>query len=617
MSGGPSTKVDIGDLKDAFLECAVCTEHFNLDERKPRLLRSCLHAFCSHCLQKLLEKQGKGIVTCPLCRHVENGVNKIDILPIDPVRSNLVEYLQVKQQKKVLCSDCPESLDAISRCQDCKSYLCKDCDFAHHRNKLSRDHSIISLEKLLEEPVKTFSRGNFCPSHPKYNVEFFCSTCKTLCCLSCTVVDHSGHTFMKPKEAAQAGRQDIERSLAEVGKMTGRLQTLRNKGKQQEKLLTMATKNGMAEIDKMFDCMNQLLKERKDHLKVNIQDKNEQMVTSVQKATETYEQTLAIIESSTSYYNEAQKRVDDVEMLQMYPAIKQTLQSMVDEDCTSNVPLDDDTFGFRPELDCDLGLYVSKLGQIRNTIAIPFPDVKAKVTSSPRNFERSERKEQKTVINELRETPLIVGEVRYIVAAEWFEKWERYVGIFSDDGSPGPIDNTPLLTYHKTLRKSRLYSYQQQKDMVTLPKAAFGKLLEWYGIVAEDTVLYRSVIKVEARPEIEIHPLELCLKCVPSGQQLTKSLSRETTIGELEMWMRKTFGVPKDAHTHLLTGERRGKFYYEQTRLEPQKNLYNAGLKDQQTVELHVQSVHQPAITKVQAASDSAKKKTKKNSNPW
>jgi hypothetical protein len=53
-SGGSGVKSEpAAERKDAVkLECVVCVEHFNTDERRPRLL-ACAHSLCSVCCVRL------------------------------------------------------------------------------------------------------------------------------------------------------------------------------------------------------------------------------------------------------------------------------------------------------------------------------------------------------------------------------------------------------------------------------------------------------------------------------------------------------------------------------------------------------------------------------------
>lgn len=82
----------ITELERRYLECNICTELFDEDERIPMLL-PCHHSFCSECLKRL--KRRKDQIKCPTCNAVHK-VNKnwpIDF-PKDNTRRDLTSFLQ-------------------------------------------------------------------------------------------------------------------------------------------------------------------------------------------------------------------------------------------------------------------------------------------------------------------------------------------------------------------------------------------------------------------------------------------------------------------------------------------------------------------------------------------
>ncbi|XP_046569929.1 uncharacterized protein LOC124278256 [Haliotis rubra] len=326
----PQEKVDVGSLKDNFLECPVCVEHFNQTDRCPRLLHSCLHAFCTQCLQQLLVKERKGQITCPLCRQVQRVHGNADTLQVDGLRDKLVEFLQIKQDKKAQCSECPERNEAVSRCQECHSYLCKECDFVHRRHRLSRDHVIVSLGDLIDQPITSFAKGHFCPKHPKHNLEFYCATEEKLCCVSCTVLDHKGHDLQQLEEASAARKAELETKLTQVHGHADRLRNNKKQIKRQEKHIEDMRAKSLSDINTMFDHFKTVLDKRKLQLETDVKQRSARLLSILQKKMESNDQTLAVIDSTDTYFAQAKEKADVVEMLQMYPAINRSLESLTD-----------------------------------------------------------------------------------------------------------------------------------------------------------------------------------------------------------------------------------------------------------------------------------------------
>ncbi|XP_046558143.1 E3 ubiquitin-protein ligase TRIM56-like [Haliotis rubra] len=326
----PQEKVDISALKDTFLECPVCVEHFNQTDRRPRLLHSCLHAFCTQCLQQLLDKEGKGQITCPLCRQVHKIPGEPGTLPVDPVRAKLVDFVQIKNEGKAPCTDCPAGSPAESRCQECSVYLCKECAYVHRRHRLTHDHPVISLSGVLEQPLNTFAQGHFCTHHPKHQLEFFCASDETLCCLSCTVVEHKGHDFQKLDEAAKKRQTELEASMLAVNVNVQQLRQRRLSEERRQTAIAEAQAKAKSDVNTHFTRLIRIINERKSHLVRDIDERSSTMLSLSKKEVEAIDQTLAVAESTETYFTQAKEKAGVVEILQMYPAIKRSLDAAAD-----------------------------------------------------------------------------------------------------------------------------------------------------------------------------------------------------------------------------------------------------------------------------------------------
>lgn len=321
-------QLDVADFKDTFLECPVCVEHFNQTGRRPRLLNSCLHAFCTSCLQTLLSKEGGSKITCPLCRHVQTVKGNANTLPIDPVRDKLTEYLQIKLEKKTLCTDCPDGNEAEFRCQECLSYICTACHSAHRRHRLTKNHKVITLDELLRDPQAHFQRGHFCESHPTHQIEFYCNTDEHLCCVSCCIVDHKDHDIKKLENAAEAKRGQIERNLQVISKTSVSTKQALQKGAKQRRTILYITKQSEDDINTIYNSLKDALEHhRKRHI-ANLQEERQQALTRVQTRTKAQEQTIAMIETTQGYFTKWKESADAVEVIQMYPTIMRNLEGI-------------------------------------------------------------------------------------------------------------------------------------------------------------------------------------------------------------------------------------------------------------------------------------------------
>ena len=135
------------------LDCPICCERFDEEKLCPRLL-SCGHSFCSNCLEKMFKEYA---ISCPTCRcvvSVQAGVTGL------PKNFALLDVLQAIPLTTAdgnadlrLCEVCDdEKHPATSCCLDCKEDMCKDVARWHTRQKATRDHRVVSLEKLKANP---------------------------------------------------------------------------------------------------------------------------------------------------------------------------------------------------------------------------------------------------------------------------------------------------------------------------------------------------------------------------------------------------------------------------------------------------------------------------------
>lgn len=129
------------------LECEVCFQSFNEDDRQPRAL-PCGHSLCTVCINNGITKEE---YKCPSCRNV-HSVSAVTDIPINFSLLNVVRTVAAEGKLYVAAT----------------------------RKK----------QKLAKEPQ---IHAGLCPDHQSHNL-FWCSTCSRWVCQVCTVSDHSSGT---------------------------------------------------------------------------------------------------------------------------------------------------------------------------------------------------------------------------------------------------------------------------------------------------------------------------------------------------------------------------------------------------------------------------------------
>lgn len=132
----------------------------------------------------------------PLSKADSNSVGGALVLPSNFLLTNALDHLSVKSSKEYTlhCTNCEDEAAATSRCLECAEFLCSNCVLAHRRIRVTKDHRILSLDKL-QADKQTLHRPSFCKQHVDEMFMFYCVPCDRLICRECTILDHRGHKY--------------------------------------------------------------------------------------------------------------------------------------------------------------------------------------------------------------------------------------------------------------------------------------------------------------------------------------------------------------------------------------------------------------------------------------
>ena len=122
--------------------------------------------------------------------------------------ANLVEILRFHDSKATTTAPgvdvckCENEIDdnpATSKCLDCEFYLCKDCTALHTRQRVTKNHKLVSVAEIQKGKVKELSQKRYCLEHEREELKLYCRTCQKIICRDCTIVTHKQHeyTFIK------------------------------------------------------------------------------------------------------------------------------------------------------------------------------------------------------------------------------------------------------------------------------------------------------------------------------------------------------------------------------------------------------------------------------------
>ena len=124
-----------------------------------------------------------------------------------------IMQIQEKANQSTTCSHC--QVPAISHCTLCEIFMCEKCSASHGR--WLKNHDVLSVDELgnLESQLR-IRKKVYCTKHQDKILEYYCETCKELCCIHCLVLNHQkqSHSCVAVSEIAHKRRETLQSSCA-------------------------------------------------------------------------------------------------------------------------------------------------------------------------------------------------------------------------------------------------------------------------------------------------------------------------------------------------------------------------------------------------------------------
>ena len=185
-------------------KCPVCLS--DMVDRSPRSL-SCLHTFCSECLEQLINNRR---IECPTCRETtELKTNNVQELKVNFLLGQMRDREQKQAQASnketkappsSMCEVCQQT-SATFKCKDCPQLLCGECKKTHEGIQEFKDHSVFDL----------------CQKHQQ-GITHLCKQCVQPLCMRCMMLDHTEHKiyFKKYDQGITDLQNDAKKLLKNI-----------------------------------------------------------------------------------------------------------------------------------------------------------------------------------------------------------------------------------------------------------------------------------------------------------------------------------------------------------------------------------------------------------------
>ncbi|CAH1777732.1 unnamed protein product [Owenia fusiformis] len=357
-----------------FLNCGICQERY----RNPKVL-PCLHTFCECCLSSYIPAESLS-VTCPICRQQS-------ILPqegVSALQNNfLINNLVEAQESTHTCSICNNDKRAMSKCLDCCDFLCEECTNNHNNQQqngemngeiddIQKPHRVVSLNELaMSDNPENEESSLSCPNHVGGILQYYCSSCETAVCETCTRLEHVSHetTLLKDAieeqkvnlqelmERAQATAPSIKQAVTLVSEV---VESLQAKCKQTEE-----------QINDIFDQISQMLTERRSTLLSELELTHNAKQQTLMEQKEMLENVLTNIYKSCEVTDNALKHGNETEILLVKKEVAEKLSEIVSPDIQV-MPEENDCLIFEDIELKHLQGNLNRLGGIRTNSVVSF-----------------------------------------------------------------------------------------------------------------------------------------------------------------------------------------------------------------------------------------------------
>ena len=281
------------------VSCSVCSDIFT----DPKHL-SCLHSFCSKCLQQWYETCGGGeAIKCPKCQTFSRvpASSELRDLPTSFYLNGLIDVLAIKECKKtqVKCGNCDKKRSEVSYCFQCCIFYCDQCVAAHNILRRNREHRVLAIKEFQDKDLEdVLKRPVFCSrqDHQEEELKYYCKECETTLCQTCFALDHGGHALKLIKEEAETQKLEIK-SVIEMH---------RKKLEAKMKEVTQLDED-YAKMIQQNEIVKRDAQRFADNLIKSIQAKLQNIITSVEN------QTKKSLESLTAKRSEIQHQISVLE----------------------------------------------------------------------------------------------------------------------------------------------------------------------------------------------------------------------------------------------------------------------------------------------------------------
>ena len=206
---------------------------------------------------------------CPTC-HSEFTLKltqDVADLPSNHFIKNMLEIVAIQKKAKASpkCSHCQDP--AINHCASCEMFMCKKCSDWHSSWPVIKNHNVLCVQELRNrENEMKMKRKLYCLKHLEKILEYYCETCKELCCIDCVVLNHQkqNHSCVGICEVAHTQRDELQSSCITLDEKLSEGKKALSKIRDVMKSLKESAKTAKGQVKENKEKILKVLKEKLD-----------------------------------------------------------------------------------------------------------------------------------------------------------------------------------------------------------------------------------------------------------------------------------------------------------------------------------------------------------------
>ena len=230
--------------------------------------------------------------------------------------------------KPLVCEHCNSGDSAVSRCTNCKVFMCEYCVTAHKRINAFLGHQILSLAEVKNLGSKALAKPAFCTKHTDEVLKLYCDTCQKTICRDCTIVDHRDHKYNFVADVAERERKTVEAVLQETKAKDVTVEEGLKAVKATESRVEEKIAEVIKELDAFFDDQFKALMNMQATLRLEVKSQGQAKLKALSNQEEMLALSLAQLRNSTDFAEKALKDGNDLEILSIKQQLIQRLAQL-------------------------------------------------------------------------------------------------------------------------------------------------------------------------------------------------------------------------------------------------------------------------------------------------